>query len=111
MRTSSMRTLALLLVLSAPAFAQAPKPGEKRPISDAEKADLQAKIDGLDRALDGLKGKTFGEDVRPSDVIADASVSLKAARWILKHGEFYNADSVAKTVQTLDLGTKRAEEL
>ena len=39
------------------------------------------------------------------------SAALKAARWILRHGEFYADDSVAKTLRVLDLGAARAKLL
>ncbi len=103
--------LVLLAMIPALARGQAPKPGTKGTISEAERADLQGKIDGLERALAALKGKTFGESVRPADAIADAAVTLKAARWILKHGEFYTPKAAAQTLQVLELGRKRAEDL
>ncbi len=94
-----------------PARAQAPKPGEKRPIDPAQAVDLAARMDRLEGMLAPIKGRTFGEKVRGDDALADASVMLKAGRWIVRHGEFYAEDSVAKTIRVLDLGARRAESL
>ncbi len=102
----------LSLAISATSLAQAPKPGDKLPITDAERADLQSRIDRLDQAVEELKGKFPGDDtVGPGDALADVSVSLKAAKWIVKHGEFFAKDSVAKTIRVLDAGMQRASDL
>ena len=101
----------LILLCASSALAQAPKPAAKRTISDDDRGKVEAGIKSLDKALAPLAGRTFGETVRPADAIADASVALKAAKWILRHGEFYADDSVAKTLRTIDLGTERAKLL
>ncbi len=103
--------LALILLCASSALAQAPKPAAKREISDDDRARIEAAIDRLDKALAPLAGRTFGGTVRPADAVADASVALKAATWILRHREFYADDSIAKTLRTIDLGIERAELL
>ncbi len=103
--------LALLAIVSSSASAQAPKAAGKRTISDSDRTKIQAGIDGLTKAIEPLAGRVFGESVSPADAIADASITLKAATWILRHGEFFTEDSVAKTLRTLDLGGERAKLL
>lgn len=102
-----------LLFVAAPvlALAQAPKPGEKRPISADDRANIERGIARLETALAPLAGRTFGASIRPADALADASVALKAARWIVKHDEFYTDDAVAKTMKALELGEGRARLL
>ena len=111
MRPDRFASLLLVVFLAGSAAAQAPKPGTKRPISDSDRAQIQAGIEKLDKALAPLAGRTFGETVSPLDAIADASVALKAAKWILRHGEFYAEDSVAKILRTIDLGLERSQQL
>jgi dienelactone hydrolase len=111
MRLDRFACLLLFVLLTGSANAQAPKPGAKRPISDSDRAKIQAGIESLDKALAPPAGRTFGETVSPADAIADASVALKAAKWILRHGEFYAEDSVAKTLRTIDLGLERSQQL
>lgn len=111
MNRLALPMLALIALLVPSASAQAPKPAARRTISESDRAKIQAGIGALDKALATLDGKSFGEDVRPSDVIADASVTLKAARWIVRHGEFFADDTVAKTLRTLDLGMERTRLL
>lgn len=90
---------------------QAPKPADRKPLSDADRAKIEAGIEALKTAIEPLAGKTFGPSVKPGDALADVSVTLKAARWIVKHGEFFAADSAGKTLKILEMGTNRASEL
>jgi pimeloyl-ACP methyl ester carboxylesterase len=106
-----MPGLLLVALLAAPTFAQAPKAAAKRTISAEDRAKIDAGIAGLDKALAPLAGRTFGDTVSPADAVADASVASKAAKWIVRHGEFFAEDSVAKTMRTLDLGLERAKML
>lgn len=110
-RSVAFRVLLVLAATLPSAWAQAPKPSAKRLITEAQRSDLAARIDRLDRELAGLNGRAFGDDLRPADAVADAAVTLKAARWIVRHGEFYAEDSVSKTIRVLDLGLKRAADL
>ncbi len=99
-----MRALGLfaLLVLSAALAAQtAPK------ITPPDKATLDliaARTEKLAEAVDRLKERGVRELT-----LADIEVFLKAARWIVKHGEFYR-DGARQVLPVLDHGLLRASQ-
>lgn len=93
------------------AGAQAPRPQNTKTITEAERLEISNRIAALDAEVSILEGKTFGDQLRPDDAVADVAVALKAGRWILRHGEFFAEDSVGKTLRVLDLGATRAGDL
>lgn len=93
-----MRPLALLLILPLVAVAQPPDfPAPKTfPPDEATLKKITDKTAELKKAIG---------DNHDSDVV----VYLKAAEWILKHGEWYTDKSAAQTVAVLDAGLERAK--
>ena len=91
--------------------AQSPKPVAKLPISADDRAKIHAGMELLQKTLTPLAERTFGPDVTPSDALADAAIALKAARWMMRHEEFYFKDSTAKTLKILELGIERGQRL
>lgn len=98
-----------LAVLCSAAFAT---PGTAQPMFDVPKAvkpdaDVLAKIAAqtaeLQKALAALPKAT------PGDVRADVEVYLKAAEWIVRHGEWFTKESPAQTLAVLDAGLARAK--
>ena len=75
-------------------------------ISAAARAEMQTQLARL---------KSHVADLKKSDVdtrlVADVEVYAKAAEWILRHGEFYQAGYVDQTLDAIKTGTARAKEL
>ena len=63
---------------------------------------MEQKASELDAALRPLRVKI------PDDVLVDAEIHLKAARWVLRLDEFYSKKSVEQTLAVLDSGLERA---
>jgi hypothetical protein len=95
-----MRPLALLLLLPLVAVAQPPDfPAPKTfPPDDATLKAIKDKTAELKKVI--ATGKVTD---------ADVLVYLKAAEWIVKHGEWYTDKSAAQTVAVLDAGLERAK--
>ena len=74
------------------------------PTSD-QRREIEQKSAELDAALRPLRARV------PDDLLADAEIYLKAARWILRYDEFYGKDYAARTLAVLDTGLERAREL
>jgi dienelactone hydrolase len=93
-----MRPLALLLLLPLVAVAQPPDfPAPKTfPPDEATLKKITDKTAELKKAT---------EKVTDPDVL----VYLKAAEWIVKHGEWFTDKSAAQTVAVLDAGLERAK--
>ncbi len=93
-----MRSLSLLLLLPLVAVAQPPDfPAPKTfPPDDATLAKIKEKTTELKKATE----KAADPDVR---------VYLKAAEWIVKHGEWFTDKSAAQTLAVLDAGLERAK--
>ena len=98
-----MRFVPFLLPLAL--LAQAPPPVPSVKITPDEKRQIEQKIDQLDAALRPLRGHTS------DDLLVDAEVYLKAARWILRYDEFYSKNYAAETLYVLDTGLQRAQAL
>jgi dienelactone hydrolase len=79
--------------------------------SDAEKAEIQTQIDSLAPAVSALRAHGSGDDSRRADLLADVEIYLKAVRWIVRYGEFYNKNYVEMTRKALQTGTERARQL
>lgn len=75
------------------------------PDKEAAKS-IREKLGRLNAAVEKLKAGR--DDVRP---VADVEVFAKAADWILRHNEFFKPDYAKWTVEALDIGLKRADEL
>ena len=95
----------LLVLVATTLFAQAPAPVPAVRITPEERQQIIQRSDELDAALRPLRGKT------PDELLADAEVYLKAARWIVRYDEFYSKAYVAQTLAVLDSGMQRAKEL
>ncbi len=93
-----MRPLALLLLLPLVAVAQPPDfPAPKTfPPDEATLTKIKDKTAELKKAT---------EKITDPDVL----VYLKAAEWIVKHGEWFTDKSAAQTVAVLDAGLERAK--
>jgi hypothetical protein len=93
-----MRPLALLLLVPLVAVAQPPDfPAPKTfPPDEATLKKITDKTAELKKAI----GDNHDPDVR---------VYLKAAEWIVKHGEWFTDKSAAQTVAVLDAGLERAK--
>ena len=75
--------------------------------TDAEKQQIQAKIDELDRRIRELRSN--GTD---DGLLADVEIFAEAARWKMAYPEeFFRAESVADTLTVLDKGLERAAQL
>src|ERR1700720_2519665 len=75
--------------------------------TDAEKEQIQAKIDPLDRMIRELRS-TRADD----GLLADVEIYAEAARWKLAYPEeFFRQASVADTLSVLDMGMERAAQL
>ena len=113
MKLMNLRSLALLLVISASvATANAQK------ASPEQTEQIQAKLEQLNKEIAKLKGNA-NLDVR---LIADVEIYAKAAEWILRHNEFYlprkregkeqkPSQYPQFTLTALDTGLERAREL
>jgi Putative esterase len=71
-----------------------------------EKKIIREKLTQLNAAVETLKSGR--EDLRP---VADVEIFAKAADWILRHDEFFKPEYATWTVEALEVGLKRAEEL
>jgi hypothetical protein len=96
-----MTPLALLAagLLAAQPKADAPK---LYPPDPDTLAKITAKTAELRTAVAGLPATAAG------DVRADVEVYLKAAEWVVRHGEWFAKDSGQQTLRVLDAGLTRA---
>ena len=75
--------------------------------TDAEKEQVQAKIDRLDRMIRELRSTRADDGLLP-----DVEIYAEAARWKLTYPEeFFRQASVADTLSVLDKGLERATQL
>ncbi len=90
------------------AMAASRKPAPPYQPTDAEKQQIQAKVDELAAALKQLAAKKID-----AALFADVEVYHKAADWILRYAneEFYAKRYVADALAALDRGLARAKEL
>jgi len=104
--TATVFTMAALP--TAPVEAQTPFPSaEKLKISAKDRKHITRKLKQLQKAVAELKQ----DPSLKREQIADVEVYAKAAEWTLRHGEFYRPAFVGYTLQALNTGLKRAEEL
>ena len=95
-----------------PAPAQPPPTAEagRYAPTEAERAQLVAKLADLDHAIAALRGKAV-EGAAGRDALADVEVCAKGTAWALRFGEFFEAKDVARHLRTLDKGMSRAASL
>jgi len=93
----------------APAW-QAPKAADRYRPTVAERGEIEAKAAELAKVLEGLKARA-GEGPIGRDAVADVEVCHKAADWALRHGDFFEAKDVARTLKALGRGMERAKAL
>ena len=94
-----------VFLIATTLFAQAPPPAKVVGVTPEERHQIEQKVEELDAALRPLRGKVA------DDLLVDAEVYLKAARWILRYDEFYSKTYGAQTLSVLDTGLVRAKEL
>ena len=94
--------LALIAITVA---AQAPPAPSVYTPANSERAQVERKVAELDAALQPLRAKI------PDNLLVDAEVYLKAAKWILRFDEFYSKAYVDHTLAVLDTGLDRAAKL
>ena len=78
--------------------------------TDAQRLDIESRTAELAKAIDAVRGKV-GEGPGPRDAISDVEVCHKAAVWVLRHGEFFDAKDVDRTLKVLSKGLARAKDL
>lgn len=76
------------------------------PLGKAERVEMETQLSRLKQRVAELKASDV--DAR---LVGDVEVYAKAAEWILRHGEFYNAGYVNQTLAALSTGSERAKEL
>ncbi|MBY0522034.1 MAG: prolyl oligopeptidase family serine peptidase [Gemmataceae bacterium] len=80
-------------------------PDAKAPDAETLKA-IAAKMEKLDKAGNLLRKQNV-----PDALLAEIEIYHKAAQWIVRHGEWYTADTAAWTLEALDRGLLRASQL
>lgn len=89
----------LMLVVSASRAVQA-QPATKSAVA------IEQKLPAINQVVEKLKAGR--DDLRP---VADVEVFAKAADWITRHNEFYKPDYEAWTLEAINTGLRRAQEL
>src|ERR1051325_4935427 len=75
--------------------------------TDAEKQQIQAKIDQLGEAIRELRSRRKDDDILP-----DVEIFYEAARWKMAYPEeFFRQRAVTDTLSVLDKGLERASQL
>ena len=75
--------------------------------TEAERADLVARLAGLDAAIVKLAAEA-GDGAAARDLVADVEVCRKGTAWALRFGEFFEAKDVDRHRRALDRGIARA---
>lgn len=99
-----MKNIALVAVLSACAFAQAPKslPPPGVAIPPAVRSQVETRLKELDQLI---------EPIRKYPLIADVLIFREAVRIALQYNEFFKEDEGAKALKLLDEGMVRARQM
>lgn len=92
-------------VIVGPASAQAPRAANRYTPSADERSRIEAKTTELRAAIEKLPRET------PRDLLADVVVHEKAAVWVLRLSDFFDAKDVAVTLEVIDRGLDRARQL
>lgn len=103
------RLLAIVLVAVSVVFDSTPLAAQPNfdipkalPIDAGILRTIEGKIDQLQAALLALPKST------PIDIRADVEIYLKAAEWMVRHGEYYANETPKQTLAVLDAGIARA---
>ena len=103
-RLAVIRSLLALLCMSSVAFAQPNfAPANAVPVDPDVLKQIEAKTNALREAFEALPKATS----IPRK--ADVEIYLKAAEWIVRHGEYFTKDSGKQTLIALDAGLARAK--
>src|SRR5205823_12616466 len=78
------------------------------PISDADRAELDAGAAGLGREIESLRGTLKGP---AADLLPDVEIYHKAVDWALRFDEFYKSNEVQVARTLLQQGRERAGAL
>lgn len=103
-RIRCILAFAFVVAVSPRSFAQAPQFDDPKTYTptDGQYGAIRSRLDDLK-----AKRKTAsGQGGR--DLSADVAIFEKAAEWVIRHGEFYNAKYVQYTLDALDRGIERA---
>jgi pimeloyl-ACP methyl ester carboxylesterase len=106
MRTRFWLGIAFITLLVGPLSAQQYAPPAAKPPDEATLKAIAAKTEKLERAI--LTLRKLG--VR-DPALADIEIFHKAAVWIVRHGEFYQANFGDWTLAVLDRGLLRASQM
>ena len=95
---------ALLLLCAAvlPAQQIRPVPPPGVPVSDNDRAELEAGLKRLRASLDGIRGVGVAPDVQ---------IFHDAVRYALTYNEFFRPEEIGRAKELLRQGQSRAEEL
>jgi dienelactone hydrolase len=95
----------LLLIAAGPGQAQFAPPAAKPPDAATLK-EIETRLEKLDRVVSTLERQGVKDNL-----VVEVAVFHKAAAWITRHQEFFQADSAARTLETLDRGLLRASQV
>jgi dienelactone hydrolase len=96
----------LLVLVWCPARAQDYVPPEPQQVDAALRKQIDEKMVKLADAITDLRRNKFDEPL-----INDIEVHYQAAYWITRHNEFFQKESAAWTVEALDRGLKRVDNI
>jgi pimeloyl-ACP methyl ester carboxylesterase len=116
------RWLLCLALLAAASLARADGPGDNLPdkvrsvpppgiaVPDADRAELQAGADALEKQIDELRTALKGKPALLG-LLPDVQVYHKAVDWALRYNEFFNAREIPVARALLKQGMDRAAQL
>jgi len=96
----------LLLSFAGQAMAQNYAPPPATAPDEATRKDIAGKTRKLGQIIDSLRRQGVHDPY-----LADVEIYHKAATWIVQHEEFYHKDAGAWTIEVLDRGLLRANQL
>jgi hypothetical protein len=95
----------MLLIVAAQGPAQFAPPAA-RPPDAATLKEIETRLEKLERVVSTLERQGVKDNL-----VAEVAVFHKATAWIMRHQEFFQADSAARTLETLDRGLLRASQV
>jgi predicted esterase len=90
----------------APAAAQSYLPPPSKPPSEEKLKEIDARMTKLRRLLDSLRRQGVHDPY-----LADVEIYHKAAAWIIRHNEYYQAEAGDWTLEALNHGLLRGQQL